>query len=79
VGKYFIVTVRHGEVPVLDEVRRRFEGEPELLRRGSESILHAVMNQVVDDYGPVLEGLGTDIEEIEAEVFGDNARASRRI
>jgi magnesium transporter len=79
VGEYFIVTVRHGEVPALDEVRRRLEGEPELLRRGPRAILHAIMDRVVDDYGPVVEGLGTDIEEIEAEVFGGNARASRRI
>ena len=33
----------------------------------------------MDDYEPVLEGLGTDIEEVEGEVFGGNARASQRI
>jgi len=79
VGEYFIVTVRHGEVSALGEVRRRLESEPELLRRGPRAILHAIMDRVVDAYGPVVEGLGTDIEEIEAEVFGGNARASRRI
>jgi magnesium transporter len=34
---------------------------------------------VVDDYAPVVEGLQTDIEEIEAQVFGGNAMVSRRI
>ena len=79
VGEDFIVTVRHGEVLTLDEVRRRLESEPELLRRGPRAILHAIMNQVVDDYGPVVEGLGADIEETEAEVFGGNSGVSRRI
>ena len=37
------------------------------------------MDQIVEDYEPVLEGLGTDIEEVEGEVFGGNARASQRI
>jgi magnesium transporter len=69
VGEDFVVTVRHGEVPALDEVRRRLEDEPDLLRRGP----------AVDDYGPVVDGLENDIGEIEAEVFGGTASVSRRI
>ena len=79
VGEDFTDTVRHGEVPALDEVHRRLESEPEQLRRGSRVIPHAIMNRVIDDYGPVVEGLGTDIEEAEAEVFGANSSVSRRI
>jgi magnesium transporter len=62
VGKEFVITVRHSEVPDLSEVRRRLEEDPELLRRGPEAILHAIMDQVVDDYGPVVDGLENDIE-----------------
>jgi magnesium transporter len=79
VGKDFVVTVRYEEIQALEEVRRRLEGEPELLRQGPLPILHEIMDQIVDDYEPVLEGLGTDIEEVEGEVFGGNARASQRI
>lgn len=55
------------------------EEEPDLLRRGSEAILHAILDQVVDDYGPVVEGLENDIDEIETEVFGGSPNVSRRI
>jgi magnesium transporter len=79
VGNDFVVTVRFEEIPALDEVRRRLEGEPELLRQGPQPILHEIMDQIVDDYEPVLEGLGTDIEEVEGEVFGGNAGVSQRI
>jgi magnesium transporter len=79
VGKEFVITVRHSEVPDLSEVRRRLEEDPELLRRGPEAILHAIMDQVVDDYGPVADGLENDIEEIEAQVFGGSADVSRRV
>jgi magnesium transporter len=79
VGKDFVVTVRHGEIPALDEVRRQLEGEPALLRQGPEAILHAILDQIVDDYEPVLEGLGTDIQEVESEVFGGMAGVSQRI
>ena len=79
VGEEFVITVRHSEVPDLSEVRRRLEDDPELLRRGPEAILHAIMDQVVDDYGPVVDGLENDIEEIEAQVFGGSADVSRRV
>ncbi|MCA1729804.1 MAG: transporter, partial [Actinobacteria bacterium] len=78
-GKDFVVTVHFEEIPALDEVRRRLEGEPELLRQGPQQILHEIMDQIVDDYEPVLEGLGTNIEEVEGEVFGGNAGVSQRI
>src|SRR5919199_387533 len=79
VGEDFVITVRHGEAPALSEVRRRLEDEPELLRRGPEAILYAIMDRVVDDYGPVVDGLENDIDEIEEEVFGGNPGVSRRI
>jgi magnesium transporter len=71
--------VRHSEAPDLSEVRERLEADPELLRRGPEAILHAIMDRIVDDYRPVVDGLENDIEEIETEVFGGNASVSRRI
>jgi len=79
VGRDFVVTVRHGEASTLDRVRRRLEEEPGLLRRGPMAVLYAIMDQVVDDYEPVVEGLENDIDEIETEVFSGNPGASRRI
>src|SRR5215207_7385039 len=78
VGEDFVVTVRHGETPVLGEVRKRLEADPELLRRGPEAILYAIMDRVVDGYGPVVAGLENDIDEIETEVFSGNAGVGRR-
>jgi magnesium transporter len=78
VGKDFVVTVRHGESPDLHGVRGRMERETDLLRRGPEAILYAIMDRVVDDYAPVVAGLENDIDEIETEVFGGNAGVSRR-
>jgi magnesium transporter len=79
VGTDFVVTVRHGEAPHLREVRSQMEGQPELLRRGPAAILYPIMDRVVDDYEPVVEGLQNDIDEIETEVFSANAGVSRRI
>jgi magnesium transporter len=78
VGPDFVVTVRHGDMPDLARVRRRMESEPDLLARGTEAILYAIVDRVVDDYGPVVAGLDNDIDQIEAEIFSGNASVTRR-
>ncbi|WP_433297592.1 magnesium and cobalt transport protein CorA [Pseudonocardia sp. CA-142604] len=78
-GPDFVITVRHAEEPDLRPVRHRLEQDPNLLRSGPFAVLYAVFDKVVDDYGPVLDGLQTDIDEIEVQVFDGDPTASRRI
>ena len=78
-GEDFAITVRHSESPDLSRVRRRLESEPDLLAKGSEAVLYAILDAVVDGYVPVVAGLANDIDEIETEVFGGDPGASRRI
>ncbi|OKI12471.1 magnesium and cobalt transport protein CorA [Streptomyces sp. CB03911] len=79
VGPDFVLTVRHSQSPDLSAVRRRLEGDPELLALGPEAVLYAVLDAVVDGYAPVIAGLQHDIDEIETEVFGGDPKVSRRI
>jgi len=78
-GRDFAITVRHSESPDLSRVRRRLESEPALLAKGSEAVLYAVVDAVVDGYFPVVAGLANDIDEIETQVFGGDPGVSRRI
>jgi magnesium transporter len=68
-GEDFVITVRHGVASSLEGVRERLESDPEHLKRGPGAVLHAIVDQVVDDYAPAVEGLGEDIEQVEDEVF----------
>ncbi|MEX0791041.1 MAG: magnesium and cobalt transport protein CorA [Actinomycetota bacterium] len=79
VGPDFVVTVRHSDAPDLAAVRRRMESEPDLLRRGPEAILYAILDKLVDGYIPVIAGLENDIDEIEIEIFRGDPQVSRRI
>lgn len=78
-GPHFAITVRHSESPDLSRVRRRLESDPALLAKGSESVLYATLDAVVDGYRPVVDGLANDIDEIETQVFGGDPGVSRRI
>ncbi|WP_127130778.1 magnesium and cobalt transport protein CorA [Georgenia sp. SYP-B2076] len=79
VGRGFVVTVRHAESPDLARVRRRLEGAPEILRLGPTAVLYAILDQVVDEYAPVVAGLEEDIDQIEDQLFSRDPSVSRRI
>ena len=78
-GPGFVVTVRHAESPDLGQVRRRLEHDPQTLRLGPEAVLYAMLDQVVDEYAPVVAGLENDIDEIEDQLFESDPTVSRRI
>jgi magnesium transporter len=79
IGRNFVITVRHSESPDLSLVRARLEETPELLARGTEAVLYAILDAVVDGYAPVVAGLANDIDEIETQVFDGDPKVSRRI
>jgi magnesium transporter len=78
-GPQYVITVRHSEAPDLARVRHSLEARPDLLSRGPVAIVHAIIDRVVDDDGPVVTGLQEDIDEIENDVFDGSAHVSRRI
>lgn len=78
-GKNFVVTVRHAEMAGVAKVRHRLESRPDLLAHGPEAVLYALLDQVVDDYAPVVAGLENDIDEIEDQLFSGDSQVSRRI
>jgi magnesium transporter len=78
-GADFVVTIRHAESPDLARVRHRLEAAPELLVLGPEAVLYAILDQVVDEYAPVVAGLENDVDEIEDQLFSNDPSVSRRI
>ena len=79
-GEDYILTVRHGEASALTRVRGALESDPGQLKHGPGAVLHAIVDRVVDDYTPALEGLGEDIEQVENEVFsGGRSNPAERI
>jgi magnesium transporter len=79
VGPSFVVTVRQGRASDLHPARLRLEERPALLATGTAAVLWAILDQVVDDYAPVVEALERDIEEVEHTVFAGAVAPTERI
>jgi magnesium transporter len=79
-GDDFLITVRHGEASSLTPVREALDADPARLRHGPSAALHAILDHIVDDYQPAIEGLDTDIDEVEEQLFsGERINPAERI
>jgi magnesium transporter len=79
ISRRFVITVRQGVASDLHGARLRLEDRPALLRGGTMAVLWAIIDTIVDDYVPVIEGLEGDVEEVEATVFTGAAAPTERI
>jgi magnesium transporter len=79
IGPGFVITVRQGVASDLHGARLRLEQRPNLLEEGPAAVLWAILDKIVDDYAPVVEGLEQDIEEVEQTVFAGAAAPTHRI
>ncbi|MFK4067820.1 magnesium and cobalt transport protein CorA [Streptomyces sp. NPDC029674] len=76
VGREFVITVRHGRHGSLGPLREELEASPEQLAQGPAAVLHAIADQVVDDYLASTDAVQSDIDQVETDVFApDGARA----
>jgi magnesium transporter len=69
VGDRFVVTVRRGEANPLAGVRHQLEAQREVLKHGAISVVHAVMDSIVDNYVSVDDEIAKDLDGIEVAVF----------
>ncbi|MGM9488534.1 magnesium and cobalt transport protein CorA [Ideonella sp. YS5] len=73
VGRNFVLSVRNRSSQHFLGVRERCEREPQLLRHGAGFVFYALMDAVVDRYFPLLDGIETELDEIESQIFVHNA------
>lgn len=69
VGPNFVLSVRNRSQQGFLGVRERCEREPALLKQGAGFVFYALMDAVVDRYFPFLDGIETELEEIEGQIF----------
>ena len=69
VGTGYVVSVRHGASTSYKAVRARCESCPSSLSQGEDYILYAILDFIVDNYGPVIESIRGEVDALEEEVL----------
>lgn len=68
-GPRFLVTVRHGASRGHSKVRGRCEAMPQRLAKGPSFVLYSIMDFIVDNYVPVIDGLQARFDVLESAIF----------
>src|SRR4029453_9239671 len=67
VGHSHIITVRHGSERDHTALREQLEKAPKLLMHGTDYLLHAVLDYIVDGYAPLVDDIEEEVLEMEAQ------------
>ncbi len=68
-GSRFLVTVRHGYSSTYSKIRERCEAMPKQLAKGPGFALYSIMDFIVDNYMPVIDGLQARFDVLESAIF----------
>lgn len=68
-GQNFLVTVHSGKSEGIDDVADRIGRNPDLLTRGVDRVMHAVMDSAIDAYFPLLDQIDDFVDGLEQRVF----------
>nr|WP_276509221.1 magnesium and cobalt transport protein CorA [Pseudoclavibacter chungangensis] len=79
VGPDFLVTVQRSGCGGVVDVRKRLRAARRLAELGPSGAAYAILDEVVDGYQHVAEGLALDIEEIDAAIDSRDGELAKRI
>lgn len=66
-GESFVISVRHGSGPSVEEILQRWDRVPAAWRTDSSSLVYVLLDALVDGYGPL-------VDELEDELRGTRKR-----
>jgi magnesium transporter len=68
-GPNYVVTYHHEKFDSVDKVKRMVRASPTTCQRGADFLLHHIIDLIVDDYLPVMDGFDERINKLEDDIF----------
>ena len=68
-GKNFVVTYHHESFQSINSVKRQITASPIVCSRGAAYLLHQILDQMIDNYAPVLEDFDRYLIRLEDLIF----------
>ena len=69
VGPDYVVTLHPDALKPFDDLRSRWQHNPQLMQSGAGYLLYELMDEILDDYFPVLDSLDERIDDFEDRLF----------
>jgi magnesium transporter len=68
-GKNYLVTVHGADTNPVDSTRELLDRKPELATHGPARLMHAIVDQAVDAYFPIIDKLDEFMDSLEEKIF----------
>lgn len=68
-GKNYVLTFHHHNFPSIDAVKRQLRSSSYVCGRGADYLLHQILDQLIDQYIPVVDDFDEAISNIEERIF----------
>ena len=78
-GRNYLVTVHDGESRSIERMREMCSRHEHILREGPVSLLHRIVDGMVDNYRPVIEEIEARIAKLEDQAFAGQERLARQV
>jgi magnesium transporter len=69
-GKNFLVSVHGANTNPVDAIEELLHRKPELVAHGPARLMHAIVDQAVDAYFPIIEKLDEFMDSLEEKIYG---------
>ena len=69
-GKNYLVTVHGADTNPVDSTRELLQKKPELATHGPAKLMHAIVDQAVDAYFPIIDKLDEFMDSLEEKIYG---------
>jgi magnesium transporter len=73
------VTVRLDDTLDIDAVVARWDENSDLIKYGTRTLIHGLLDEIVDRYFDAVQSLDDDVEAIEDILFDENSKAARQV
>jgi magnesium transporter len=77
-GRNFLVTAHGGHASPIDQTRAALQKKPELVSAGPSRLMHAVVDEAVNAYFPILDQLDEFMDTLEEKVFASFDQSALR-
>jgi magnesium transporter len=75
-GKNYIITIPNEPIETVSRLHERCASEPRTLFKGVDFILHNIINEMVDEYMPILDHWDDEMENMESEILTGQIKKS---
>ena len=69
VGSDYVITLHEEPLAPIEDLKKRWNRSPEMMRAGAGFLLYEIMDEVLDDYFPLLDTVDERVDELEGRLF----------